>query len=96
MPLTPVVCAITSATAQATKKIFELYENKGENTPLFVFNVTMQNHGGYDWDGDGYFDKRIYLTGEEQDKYPTVDQYLSLVRYSDDAVQELISYFKGG
>lgn len=75
------------------KKIFELYENKRENTPLFVFNVTMQNHGGYDWDGDGYFDKRIYLTGEEQDKYPTVDQYLSLVRYSDDAVQELISYF---
>ena len=62
------------------KKIFELYENKRENTPLFVFNVTMQNHGGYDWDGDGYFDKRIYLTGEEQDKYPTVDQYLSLVR----------------
>lgn len=42
------------------KKIFELYENKRENTPLFVFNVTMQNHGGYDWDGDGYFDKRIY------------------------------------
>ena len=75
------------------KKIFELYENKDENTPLFVFNVTMQNHGGYDWDGDGYFDKRIYLTGEEQDKYPTVDQYLSLVRYSDDAVQELINYF---
>ena len=75
------------------KKIFELYESKRENTPLFVFNVTMQNHGGYDWDGDGYFDKRIYLTGKEQDKYPTVDQYLSLVRYSDDAVQELISYF---
>ena len=50
------------------KKIFELYENKRENTPLFVFNVTMQDHGGYDWDGDGYFDKRIYLTGKEQDK----------------------------
>ena len=35
------------------KKIFELYENKRENTPLFVFNVTMQNHGGYE--REGYF-----------------------------------------
>ncbi|MFQ8776335.1 MAG: hypothetical protein ACLR78_01055 [Roseburia sp.] len=28
-------------------KIIELYEKKEEGTPLFVFNVTMQNHGGY-------------------------------------------------
>ena len=75
------------------KNVIHLYEEREPGRPFFMFNVTMQNHGGYDWDGDGYFDKRIYLTGKEQDKYPTVDQYLSLVRYSDDAVQELISYF---
>ena len=29
-------------------KIIELYENKKEGEPLFVFNVTMQNHSGYE------------------------------------------------
>ena len=28
-------------------KIIEFYENKEKDAPLFVFNVTMQNHGGY-------------------------------------------------
>lgn len=33
------------------QKIIELYENKEEDN-LFIFNVTMQNHGGYEgtWD----------------------------------------------
>lgn len=29
-------------------KIIQLYEQKEEGRPLFVFNVTMQKHGGYD------------------------------------------------
>ncbi len=29
------------------RKIIELYEAKRADAPLFVFNVTMQNHGGY-------------------------------------------------
>ena len=29
------------------KKVIEVFEEKEEGTPLFVFNVTMQNHGGY-------------------------------------------------
>ena len=33
------------------QKIIELYENKEEDN-LFIFNVPMQNHGGYEgtWD----------------------------------------------
>ena len=34
--------------ASCMDKIIQLYEQKEEGRPLFVFNVTMQNHGGYD------------------------------------------------
>ena len=30
------------------KKIIELYENKPKGQPFFLFDVTMQNHGGYE------------------------------------------------
>ena len=76
------------------RKIYELYEQKPEGQPLFVFNVTMQNHGGYAPADYPNFDPKIYLTGEYEGQYPDVDNYLSLVRYSDDAVRELIAYFE--
>ncbi|MDO4270518.1 MAG: LTA synthase family protein [Eubacteriales bacterium] len=75
------------------RKIFELYENKQPGQPLFVFNVTMQNHGGYEPGDDPNFEQRIHLTGEYEGKYPEVDKYLSLIRYSDEAVEELLDYF---
>ena len=53
----------------------------------------MQNHGGYETTDDPNFETRIQLTGEYAGQYPQVDQYLSLIRYSDDAVRELIEYF---
>ena len=31
--------------ASCADKIIQLYEQKEEGRPLFVFNVTMQNHG---------------------------------------------------
>ena len=75
------------------QKIIELYENRQPDAPFFMFNVTMQNHGGYDPTDDPNFEERIHLTGEYEGKYPQVDQYLSLVKYSDEAVEELIRYF---
>ena len=56
MPLTPVVPADYISDSASFFKIELGNESKRKNTPLFVFNVTMQNHGGYDWDGEGYFD----------------------------------------
>lgn len=35
-----------------------------------MFNVTMQNHGGYDPTDDPNFEERIHLTGEYEGKYP--------------------------
>lgn len=75
------------------RKIFEVYENKQADTPLFLFNVTMQNHGGYVPDETDNFEQTIQLTGEYAGKYPEVDEYLSLVKRSDAAIEELIAYF---
>jgi len=61
------------------------------DAPVFIFNVTMQNHSGYDVP----FHTAAHLVGEMQDEYPTVDQYLTLMRESDMALEYLISYFEG-
>lgn len=75
-------------------KVIEMYEEneaRGDQ-PFFIFNVTMQNHSGYQYTYNN-FEQEIYLTGEMEGKYPKVDQYLSLIKRSDDALQELIDYY---
>ena len=69
--------------------IIERYESKADDENLFIFGVTMQNHGGY---GDSYenFDEKIYKIGYS---YTDANQYLSLLRESDKALQNLITYF---
>ncbi len=59
---------------------------------LFLFNVTMQNHGGYAEKHDN-FDQEVWLTGELEGKYPEADQYLSLIKRTDAAFEGLINYF---
>lgn len=75
------------------RKIIELYENKQPGEPLFVFDVTMQNHGGYAPKEYANYEERIQLTGQYEGKYPDVNTYLSLIKYSDEAIQEMIEYF---
>ena len=71
------------------EKIVEIYENKGDN-PLFLFNVTMQNHSSYTESFDN-FDPQIEVEGGSQ----TLNNYLSLLSLSDEALGELVSYFEG-
>lgn len=76
------------------KKIIDAVENK--ETPedrLFIFNVTMQNHGGYEEQFDN-FPQEVSLTGPLAGRYPKADQYLSLMKESDTAFQELLAYFE--
>ena len=68
------------------------YENKEENTPLFVFNVTMQNHGGYTTSYRN-FEQKIQLRNMDKE-YPHAEQYLSLLHETDIAVKGLIEYFE--
>lgn len=75
------------------QKIIEEVEKKeSPSDKLFIFNVTMQNHGGYDEVNES-FPHEIYLTGENRGKFPKTDQYLSLMLESDRAFQELTEYF---
>lgn len=68
-------------------KIIELTEKKQEGQPLFIFNVTMQNHGGYEDD----YEATVHLT--EYKDMPKTEQYLSLMRESDEALRYLLDYY---
>lgn len=68
---------------------FEKHRNEG---PQFFFNITMQNHGGYTFD-DTLFPTTVQLTGKMQGNFPQAEQYLTLVRASDEALKRLIEYF---
>lgn len=77
--------------AACVEKIISVYENKEPESPLFIFNVTMQNHGGYQ---DSYPNFTEDVAVEGIDSF-SVNQYLSLVKCSDEALESLISYFSG-
>lgn len=69
--------------------IQEIYEGKPQDQPLFLFNVTMQNHGSY---GDSYENFTPDVTVEGNDSF-VLSQYLSLVKETDEQLEDLISYF---
>ena len=74
------------------RKLIELYENKGEDEKLFLFNVTIQNHSGYTYKGDDF--ETTTWVNDGKWIYPKTNQYLSLIKESDTAFGELIEYFK--
>ena len=74
------------------ENLIRVYEEKEEGQPLFIFNVTMQNHSAYSgaWTN---LPREVWLTGEMEGKYNTVNQYLNLIYQSDKAFEYLIDYF---
>lgn len=70
----------------------ELYENRDTSKPFFLFNVTMQNHSSYDQETGSWF-PQVKLKNMK-DSYPLCEQYLSLIKETDTAFSNLISYFK--
>lgn len=74
------------------KVVEDLYEKRDKDKPFFLFNVTIQNHGGYTKSADN-FKETIHITDMEGD-YPQAERYLSLVNASDKAFEELVNYFK--
>jgi len=71
------------------EKCIEFYEQKGDE-PLFLFGVTMQNHGGYYGQSED-FEPQIVVKGLEDETPLTV--YMSMLRESDRAFEMLIEYF---
>lgn len=69
--------------------IIETYEkNKASGKPAFIFNVTMQNHGGYT-------DVYNNLTNDIVSQYDSqpLNQYLTLIHKTDQALENLTEYF---
>ena len=74
--------------ASDMQHIIDTFENKEPGKPMFLFNVTMQNHGGYTEDYPN-FQADVHSGYNSQ----LLDRYLSLVRLSDQALEELTDYF---
>ena len=65
------------------------FEHKQAGEPLFLFNVTIQNHGSYT---DPDYPAQVQLT-DAPGAYPMAEQYLTLVNETDQAFQLLVDYF---
>jgi len=77
--------------AETYHKLIELYEARDESEKLFLFDLTMQNHGGYTmWteDTDQIQVKALNVDDAE------MDEYLTLMKASDEDFEELIGYFE--
>ncbi len=73
-------------------EVIRIWEERDEDQPLFLFGITMQNHGGFGYDGEGYT-PCMKLEGYSEE-YPDAEQYLGLIHESDSAIEDLLSYFE--
>ena len=74
------------------ENVVRVFEEKPEGEKLFIFNITMQNHSSYNVEYRGLPDT-IRMYEPLLDTYPMVNQYLSLMKQSDLALEWLINYF---
>lgn len=75
------------------KKIIDRYENKDEDEKLFVFDVTMQNHGSYVKHFENFVPD-VSILNQSVPYQASAEQYLSLIKRSDEAFKDLITYFE--
>ncbi len=85
------------------QEVIDLYERRNKSQPFFLFNVTMQNHGGYSEISSNFIEE-VYINGlpdgqeleagvDVTTAFPKANQFLSLMKRSDEAFQNLITYF---
>lgn len=74
---------------ESYKKIIELYESRDKSSPMFVFDMTIQNHGGYQTNTN--WDEPVYV---KDSYYDEAKEFLSASKVSDDAFKYLIEYFE--
>ncbi len=76
---------------QDFEKVIETYEaNKGTNQ--YIFNVTYQNHGSYKNADD--LEQTVDLSSYGSENYDAAENYLSLIKLTDEAFKKLIEYFE--
>lgn len=78
------------------KEIIHRYEKRNKDVPFFLFDVTIQNHGSY------YGEVPLDIGVSDVGGIPAGDvgylydlqTYLNLIKISDDALKELVTYFQ--
>ena len=70
------------------QQVIHLFEERGSE-PLFLFGVTIQDHGNYKYEG---YPSTVHIEGLNG-QFPDAEQYLTLIKKTDDAIRELIEYF---
>lgn len=78
------------------KKMISEYENRTDKTqPVFMFGVTMQNHGGY-WKDSIYEEKKVGFSTDVYGEVATdcLEDQLTGLHESDRALGELVDYFR--
>jgi len=65
--------------------VVDALKTKSEE-PMFLFGITMQNHGDYIYTGENYT-QTIFLEGYEM-QHPMAEQYLTLLHESDRAMEQ--------
>lgn len=71
-------------------KIIDLHKKqKKTDTPLFVLDITMQGHGGYQYANK--WKEPVSVKGAE---FPDAAEFLSSTKVSDKSFKELVNYFK--
>lgn len=76
------------------KRIISEYEKyrKRNNDPFWLFNVTIQNHSDFKLTS-GPVEKQIVITDTDA-KAEQAEQYLNLIKLSDEALQNLVEFFR--
>lgn len=67
---------------------FVMKKDEEVTGPDFIFNVTMQNHSGYDT--KDFEEEDLSSVGD----FPLAGEYLKLITMSDEAAKELIEHYK--
>lgn len=65
------------------------FEHKSPQERLFLFNVTIQNHGSYTVEN---YPAQVQLT-DQPSRYPMAEQYLTLANKTDESFKLLVDYF---
>ncbi len=77
------------------RKIIALYEEakkEEKEKPFYLFNVTMQNHGSYD--GNTFETGNAVQIKGSLGQDAKAEQYLNMIKMSDQALEKLVRYFE--
>ena len=76
------------------KYLIKRFEERQDGEKMFIFNITIQNHGGYELITSGMKEFVAVRDGLGRSNGPA-GQYISLIRQSDKDLKNLLDYFEG-